>query len=554
MTPPVAADAPELPGYRFVEPLGSGGFSDVFLYEQRLPRRKVAVKVLHADDLARDTRAQFVAEANLMAQLSAHPYIVTIFHADVAADGRPYFVMEYCSGPSLAARLKRAPFGVEEALRTGVRLASAVATAHAAGILHRDIKPANVLTNDYGWPALTDFGISSTLEGEVPVHTMTITRGGLDGTGTGQTAVGLSVPWSPPELFDDELRPDTRSDVFALAATVHSLLAGRSPFEIPGRSNGTLDLMGRIERGAITPIGRSDVPRSLEDALRRGMSVRREDRQQSAVEFARALQRIELELGYAPTSIEVPSVAAEPEAPRRPAGAPGGDAAAGEAEETRARSVQQVVAQPDGDEATRMRAPSVIDPQPDARVDDRTVVRAPGVPPRQGGFAPSTPSSSTLAAAVEETVIRTKTAPPEVPARRSRTGLVIGIIAGVVVAAAVAIGVAFSLTAQVADPADPPAASEAVEDAVVEATVPAPVVEPGVPAADGASATFAVSHADPETGDRYRWERADGVGGVQVSDGPQIVVDGLAAGQSVCIDVSVQRGSKLSEPTRGCTP
>ena len=108
-----------------------------------------------------------------MAQLSAHPFIVTIFHADVSADGRPYFVMEYCSGPSLAERYKREPFAVEDALRTGVRLAGAVATAHAAGILHRDIKPANVLTNDYGWPALTDFGISSNLEGELPVHTVT---------------------------------------------------------------------------------------------------------------------------------------------------------------------------------------------------------------------------------------------------------------------------------------------------------------------------------------------------------------------------------------------
>lgn len=550
MTPPVSADAPELPGYRFVEPLGSGGFADVFLYEQRLPRRRVAVKVLHADDLARDTRAQFVAEANLMAQLSAHPYIVTIFHADVAADGRPYFVMEYCSGPSLAARLKRAPFGVEEALRTGVRLASAVATAHAAGILHRDIKPANVLTNDYGWPALTDFGISSTLEGEVPVHTMTITRGGIDGTGTGQTAVGLSVPWSPPELFDDELRPDTRSDVFALGATVHSLLAGRSPFEIPGRSNGTLDLMGRIERGAITPIGRTDVPRRLEEVLRRSMSVRRQDRQQSAVEFARELQRIELELGYAPTSIEVPSVPSEPE----PSRGASGDQQGPDADETRARVVQQVVAQPDTDDATRARTPSVIDPQPRDAVDDRTVVRPAGstVPTRAPGGSVASPGTS-RSSVVEETVIRTKTAPLE-PARRSKVGLVVGLVAGIVVLAAVGIGIAVSLTTQEADPTGPTASAGTGEDAVVEARVPAPVVEPGVVSADGTSASFAVSHEDAEDGDRYRWERADGVGGTQVSDGPTIVVEGLAPGQTVCIDVTVQRSSKLSEPARGCTP
>ena len=282
---------PDLPGYRSLQLLGSGGFADVFLYEQRLPRRKVAVKVLLTEELGRDTRAQFVAEANLMAQLSAHPFIVTIFHADVSADGRPYFVMEYCSGPSLSERYKRQPLSVEDALRTGIRLSGAVATAHAAGILHRDIKPANVLTNDYGWPALSDFGISSDLEGDLPVHTMSFTGDAAatgSGTGSDRAAVGMSVPWSPPEMFEDDPRPDRRSDVFSLAATVHTLLAGRTPFEIPGRPNGSLDLIGRIERGAITPIDRADVPRSLTAVLAKGMATRRDDRYPSAIEFARA--------------------------------------------------------------------------------------------------------------------------------------------------------------------------------------------------------------------------------------------------------------------------
>ncbi|QEO15694.1 protein kinase [Agromyces intestinalis] len=551
---------PELPGYRFIEPLGSGGFADVFLYEQRLPRRRVAVKVLLAEDLAGDARAQFVAEANLMAQLSAHPYIVTIFHADVAADGRPYFVMEYCSGPSLATRLKQTPFAVDDALRTGVRLAGAVATAHVAGILHRDIKPANVLTNDYGWPALTDFGISSTLDGELPTHTMTI--GDVQGTGTGRSAVGMSVPWSPPELFDDDPRPDTRSDVFALAATVHTLLAGRSPFEIAGRSNGTLDLIGRIERGAITPLDRLDVPRSLVEVLRTGMAVRREDRYQSAVEFARALQRVELELGYAATSIEVPTLVEHD--PRSDAAR--GDASAGGPgeEETRARAVQTVHAQagpraqagptaptaptaPSDAEATRARMPQRVDAQPAAEVDERTVVR-----PASGSAASAQPGvPPAFPAANEATVVRTKTAPLERP-RRSRAGLVVGIVAGAVVVAAVVVGIVFSLGTPIDGGTDPTPAPG--EDAVVAATVPAPHVEPGVLSADGTIATFEVSHHDAAADDRYRWERADGSGGMQVSEGPEITVDGLAPGQTVCIDVSVQRGSKTSEEVRACTP
>lgn len=82
---------PELPGYEHIRLLGAGGFSDVFLYQQLLPRRQVAVKVLLADGLDSGARAAFVEEANLMAQLSAHPSIVTIFHADISADDRPYF-------------------------------------------------------------------------------------------------------------------------------------------------------------------------------------------------------------------------------------------------------------------------------------------------------------------------------------------------------------------------------------------------------------------------------------------------------------------------------
>ena len=200
-----------------------------------------------------------------------------------------------------------------------------------------------MLTNAYGWPALTDFGISSNLDGELPVHTVTAPE--ASATGSGQSAVGMSVPWSPPEMFEDDPKPDTRSDVFSLAATVYTLVAGRTPFEIPGRPNGSLDLMGRIERGAITPIDRADVPRSLTAVLAKGMAKRREDRFPSAIEFARALQRVELELGYAATSIEVPNLTSSPEAPADD------DAA----DATRARSVRTVEAQAAAPRADRPR-------------------------------------------------------------------------------------------------------------------------------------------------------------------------------------------------------
>src|SRR5690606_1169274 len=92
---------PELPGFTYVDVLGSGGFADVFLYEQHLPRRRVAVKVLLTERISSGSVSEFTAEANVMAMLSTHPAIVTIYQAGVAADGRPYLVMEYCPKPNL---------------------------------------------------------------------------------------------------------------------------------------------------------------------------------------------------------------------------------------------------------------------------------------------------------------------------------------------------------------------------------------------------------------------------------------------------------------------
>ena len=123
---------PQLEGFDYVEPLGTGGFADVFLYEQQQPRRRVAVKVLLADRLASGAAQEFADEANVMAMLSTHPAIVTIYQTGVAADGRPYLVMEYCPRPNLQQRARKEPFSVAEALRVGVQVAGAVETAHCA--------------------------------------------------------------------------------------------------------------------------------------------------------------------------------------------------------------------------------------------------------------------------------------------------------------------------------------------------------------------------------------------------------------------------------------
>lgn len=278
---------PVLPGFSYVHVLGSGGFADVFLYEQNMPRRQVAVKVMLSEVVNDQVRQMFQAEANLMAQLSGHPSILTVYQAGVSADGRPYLVMELCSS-SLSERYRRERISVAEVLRIAVKIGSAVETAHRAGVLHRDIKPSNILLTAYGHPVLSDFGIAASIA-----------------VAKEEDSVGLSIPWSAPEVLLDETPGSIASEVWSLGATVYSLLAGRSPFEVPGGSNSSTDLMSRIARARPQPIGRADVPASLENLLKRSMSRKPELRPATALDFVRELQVIETELGVSQTPIEV---------------------------------------------------------------------------------------------------------------------------------------------------------------------------------------------------------------------------------------------------------
>lgn len=278
---------PTLPGFSHMHVLGSGGFADVFLYEQNMPRRQVAVKVMLSEVVNDQVRQMFQAEANLMAQLSAHPSILTVYQASVSSDGRPYLVMELCSS-ALSQRYRAERLPVAEVLRIAVKIGSAIETAHRAGVLHRDIKPSNILLTAYGHPVLSDFGIAATL-----------------GESQNLEAVGMSIPWSAPEVLMDETAGTISSEVWSFAATVYSLLAGRSPFEVPGESNKSTDLIARINRAKVQPIDRTDVPMSLERALARGMSRKPENRPASVLELVRELQAIETELGVPQTPIEV---------------------------------------------------------------------------------------------------------------------------------------------------------------------------------------------------------------------------------------------------------
>lgn len=279
---------PVLGGYTFKRLLGQGGFADVFLYEKLHPSREVAVKVLRSHRLNAEARRAFEAEANLMARVSGHPFIVTVYDAATADDGRPYLVMEYYSEPHYGTRAAQGPIGVAEVLRLGVQISSAVEAGHREGIVHRDIKPANILVNRYGRPGLTDFGIAGNRAGE-------------------EASQGWSVPFAPPEILRGESAGDEVSDVYSLAATLYTLLAGRSPFVPTGaRTTTGEEVAARVLNDPVPPIERVDVPPALKHVLAQAMSKDPASRPRSALSFARTLQGIQRDCRFQVTQIELP--------------------------------------------------------------------------------------------------------------------------------------------------------------------------------------------------------------------------------------------------------
>lgn len=530
---------PVLPGFEHIRLLGSGGFADVFLFQQRLPRRQVAVKVL-TDRLGTETVEGFTAEANLMAQLATHPSIVSVYQADVAGDGRPYLVMEYCSRPNLQVRHRRERFSEAETLRIGIQIAGAVETAHRAGILHRDIKPANILVTEYGRPALTDFGISAT---------------------TTDTMAGMSVPWSPPESFRVPAQGDASSDVYSLAATLYTLLTGRSPFEIAGASNTEIDLIARIQAMPVPALGRAEVSASLEAVLGRALAKTPRDRYASAAEFARALQRVQIELGMQATPIDViedelsPRDDDDADEPTRFRGITNIDAQSGPGSTVPVASVP--VAPSVGFTAAPGTAPTAA---PGA---DATIRRAPSIPdvaaPPAPPAAPAAIASPPAAPPVGDTVRRAvehdagADAAPAAPQGRGRRRVIAWVVAAAVVVVVAVVGLSLVLAPRGATPES--SAPAAPVDPVDDAGTPSSV-EGLTGAVTGDTVVFTWTNPDPQPGDVFQW-RPDVAGEsaewAETAEPTASIALGGAAG--ACIEVVVVReNGRADDGVRGCAP
>ncbi len=559
------APPPHIAGFRYVSLLGSGGFSDVYLYEQDRPRRKVAVKVLLSGLRTERARRSFESEANLMAQLSSHPYIVTIYQADVTEDGHSYLAMEYCSRPSLDIRYRRSRLGVDEVLAIGVQVSSAVETAHRAGIVHRDIKPANILTTDYNRPALTDFGISGTVDM-------------LD------EDAGMSIPWSAPEAFTGGSPDGVAMDVWSLGATLYTLLAGRSPFVRPGADNSQKELISRIGKAPLPPLNRPDMPASLELVLATAMAKNPAARFPSAHAFALALQRIQSELGLSVTPFEVMdesgSLGAEDDAaeeggdatrvhqivsidpdrgatdtsrhfpPMPPAAAPGRPAEEDVEDATVIRPARGAAGPP---------GTTAAGASPD---DDPTImggriggglagVRAPSRPPRRfpdagGDWEPD----GATAHRVEE---QSGASPAMAWATENTAGIIASLVV-LVLGVAAAVWLAGNLAGRPAPDTAPTLISESPALPLPEPEEPVEAAQEVTGAQDGEDAVFTWTNPEPKEGDAYLWRTttATDKGRITTAEEASATTPVLEHDRT-CIEVVVVRANgKQSDPAVGC--
>jgi serine/threonine protein kinase len=203
--------------------IGKGGMGAVFIASHaRLPGKKVAIKVLHADVADGDSLARFKREAEIASRLG-HPNIVEVHDWNQLPDGTPYIVYELLNGESLDARLRRGPMGYDEAMGILRQVGSALAAAHREGIVHRDLKPQNIflVQADDGVSVkakVLDFGISK-IRGSTTVKT--------------QDTAMLGTPqyMAPEQATGRNDQVDGRTDVFALGAVVYEMFAGVPAFQ-----------------------------------------------------------------------------------------------------------------------------------------------------------------------------------------------------------------------------------------------------------------------------------------------------------------------------------
>ncbi len=269
-------------GYEGAVEIGRGGFGIVYRALQIDVRRTVAIKVLTGPFDER-VALRFNRERDAMGLLSTHPNCVTVHASGFLPDGRPYIVMEYLELGSLADRLAMGPVPWEAAIDIGIKLAGALGTAHRVGVLHRDIKPENVLMSAYGDPKLADFGVARLANAPE-------TRSG---------SITASLFHAAPEIFLGE-RPTEKSEVYSLASTVFSLIAGTPPFA-RDTDESIVPLFARVATEPVPDLRARKVPAAVCEVLEAALEKDRSQRIGSAAEFGTRLQTAQRSCGLSVT-------------------------------------------------------------------------------------------------------------------------------------------------------------------------------------------------------------------------------------------------------------
>ncbi|MEO5815573.1 MAG: serine/threonine-protein kinase [Gemmatimonadaceae bacterium] len=245
-----------------IRTIGEGGMGRVYLARDPQLKRFVAVKVLvQTQAVDAESHARFQREAQSIAAIS-HPNVVQIYGVGELPDGRPYFIMQYVAGGSMAERLAASgPLPIETAETVIGDVAAALAAAHRRGIIHRDVKPGNVLWDEDGERAtVSDFGIAT-------LQTTDETENDIRITGSGM-AVGSPAYMSPEQILTEPVT--AKSDVYALGLLGYELLTARGPYHATSPS-GVVAAHLRDKPRRLSEM-RTDIPEALQELLLRCLS------------------------------------------------------------------------------------------------------------------------------------------------------------------------------------------------------------------------------------------------------------------------------------------